>query len=209
MCGGQGTQFDGELHNGATWRCDTLEVWMQAKMVAFEDSMDEECKQALRDGANLILTGGEPTMQEGKLKHYIQWVRNTFNPDCYVEVETNGTILPTQEFRDMVNQFNISPKLKNSGNELSATWKPKVIEAYNNHPNAVFKFVVSDHTDYAEIREYYLDLVDPKKVWLMPAGENQDLLSNTKEVVAEMAKKYHHKLTNRLHIEIWDKKTGV
>ena len=26
MCGGNGTQRDGELHDGATWRCDTIEV---------------------------------------------------------------------------------------------------------------------------------------------------------------------------------------
>ena len=30
MCGGMGTQFDGELHNGAEFRCD-VEVWMQAQ----------------------------------------------------------------------------------------------------------------------------------------------------------------------------------
>ena len=37
MCGGQGTQFDGELHDGATWRCDTIEVWMKGKMKEFVD----------------------------------------------------------------------------------------------------------------------------------------------------------------------------
>jgi len=27
LCGGYGTQKDGKLHDGATWRCDTLDVW--------------------------------------------------------------------------------------------------------------------------------------------------------------------------------------
>lgn len=209
MCGGQGTQFDGELHNGATWRCDTLEVWLKATMVSFEDSIDEECKEALRKGAHLILTGGEPTMNEGKLKHYIDWVRNTFNPDCYVEVETNGTITPTEGFRERVNQFNVSPKLGNSGNELSARWKPETIKVLNQHEGTVFKFVITTPQDYAEIQERYLDIINHDKVWLMPSGENQQLLQESKQVVADMAKKYHYKMTDRLHIEIWDKKTGV
>lgn len=209
MCGGQGTQFDGELHNGATWRCDTLEVWTQATMKSFEDTIDEECKQALRNGANLILTGGEPTMNEGKLNHYIDWVRNTFNPDCYVEVETNGTITPSKGFRDRVNQFNVSPKLSNSGNEKTTRYKPETIKVLNQHEGTVFKFVISDMKDYGELVEDYVDIVDHSKIWLMPAGENQQLLNNSKQVVAEMAKKYNYKLTNRLHIEIWDKKTGV
>ena len=33
MCGGMGTQFDGELHNGAEFRCDTIEVWMKATSI--------------------------------------------------------------------------------------------------------------------------------------------------------------------------------
>ena len=209
MCGGQGTQFDGELHNGATWRCDTLEVWMQASMKTFDDTLDEESKQALRNGANLIITGGEPTMQDGKVTRYIDWIRETFNQNCYVEIETNGTITPSQQLRDRVNQFNVSPKLANSGNEKSTRWKPETIKVLNDHPGSVFKFVMTTMKDYDEIVLDYLDIIDRDKVWLMPSGENQELLNQSKQVVAELAKTKNHKLTTRLHIEIWDKKTGV
>ena len=43
----------------------------------------------------------------------------------------------------------------------------------------------------------------------MPAGENQELLNQNKKTVVELAKKNHLNFTTRLHIEIWNKKTGV
>ena len=209
MCGGLGTQFDGELHNGATWRCDTLEVWMKATMKHFDDCLDDESKEALRNGANLIITGGEPTMQDGKIQHFIDYVREVYNPDCYVEIETNGTITPTEGLRERVNQFNVSPKLANSGNEKASRWKPSTIKELNEHPGSVFKFVLTEEKDFAEIQELYLDIIDRDKVWIMPSGENQELLNQSKQNVAELCKKQGLKMTTRLHIEIWDKKTGV
>lgn len=208
MCGGQGTQFDGELHNGATWRCDTIEVWMTAQLKDFNDTLDDESKEALRNGAHLIITGGEPLMQQGKLVHYVNWIRDTFNPDCYVEIETNGTITPTEDMQKVISQWNCSPKLANSGNDYQIRYKPETLKVLNTL-NTQFKFVLSVEDDYIEIVEYYKDICSHDKIWLMPSGENQELLKQSKQIVAELAKKHYHKLTNRLHIEIWDKKTGV
>ena len=72
-----------------------------------------------------------------------------------------------------------------------------------------FKFVVSNEKDYNEIMEDYYELVDRNKIYLMPAGENQELLNETKEYVAELCKQEYFKFTTRLHIEIWNQKTGV
>jgi hypothetical protein len=43
----------------------------------------------------------------------------------------------------------------------------------------------------------------------MPAGENQELLNENKLNVVELAKKECVNFSTRLHIEIWNKKTGV
>ena len=43
----------------------------------------------------------------------------------------------------------------------------------------------------------------------MPAGENQDLLNDNKLNVVELAIENYVNFTTRLHIEIWNKKTGV
>ncbi len=43
MCGGMGTQFDGELHNEAEWRCDSVEVWMKALSKQYEEILPNDC----------------------------------------------------------------------------------------------------------------------------------------------------------------------
>ena len=207
MCGGNGTQFDKELHNGATWRCDTVEVWMQGKMKPFEECLDEESKKALVNGANLIMTGGEPMMNQDKVVEFVKWVRENLNKNTWVEVETNGTIPVTIETQTEVSQFNCSPKLSNSGNDKNIRYNKVVLEQLN-QLNTQFKFVISSEEDWKEVQEDFA-FIDKPKIWLMPAGENQELLNETKQVVAELAKEHYLKYTNRLHIEIWNQKTGV
>jgi organic radical activating enzyme len=208
MCGGMGTQFDGELHNGATWRCDTVEVWMRAQSIDFEKILPKECVNALKNNAHLIITGGEPTMQQEAVTEFIKWVRNKINRNVFVEIETNGTIEPSEDFREEVGLFNVSPKLSNSGNSKAQTLNPQAIKVFNK-VNSIFKFVVSNEKDYNEIMEDYYELVDRDKIYLMPSGENQELLNETKEYVAELCKQEYFKFTTRLHIEIWNQKTGV
>ena len=208
MCGGMGTQFDGELHNGAEWRCDTVEVWMNATAKEVQDVLPEDCIQAIKNGAHIILTGGEPTMQQAGLEEFIRYVKHNINPNAYFEVETNGTVMPTVFMFEQIHLWNCSPKLTNSGMDTSMTYKPDVIQALN-RKNTIFKFVVNSEKDWKEIQELYLHNVDREKVYLMPSGENQELLNQNKLNVVELAKENYLNFTTRLHIEIWDKKTGV
>lgn len=208
MCGGEGTQHDQQLHNGATWRCDTIEVWMKSRAKEFQDILPENCKEAIKKGANLIVTGGEPLMQQTNVIEFIKYVRDNYNKDCYVEIETNGTIAPTPEIAQLVNQWNCSPKLANSGMPNIKTYNTNAIEKLN-RLNTAFKFVLTTDMDWEEVKKFYFDIINPKKIWLMPSGSNQEELVKSKERVAEIAKNNYIKFTNRLHIEIWNKKTGV
>lgn len=206
MCGGMGTQNDGELHD-ATWRCDTIEVWMKSQSKEVEDILDDECIKALRNNAHLIITGGEPLMQQEGMIEFINYVDKKVS-NVFIEIETNGTIEPSKTLQRRINQWNCSPKLSNSGNSKYIFFNQNVIERLNTL-HTQFKFVVSAEQDWEEIKVTYLKLVDKDKVWLMPSGENQSLLNETKGLVADICKKEYLKFTSRLHIEIWDKKTGV
>jgi 7-carboxy-7-deazaguanine synthase len=208
MCGGEGTQHDQKLHNGATWRCDTIEVWMKSRAKEFKDILPEDCIKAIINGANLIITGGEPLMQQINIIEFIKYVRSELNKECYVEIETNGTIVPNPEISQLVNQWNCSPKLLNSGMPNLKTYNTNAIEKLNRF-NTAFKFVVSSDIDWEEIKKYYFDIINKNKIWVMPSGSNQEQLIKSKEIVAEIAKNNYIKFTNRLHIEIWNKKTGV
>jgi 7-carboxy-7-deazaguanine synthase len=208
MCGGMGTQFDGELHNGATWRCDTVEVWMRAKSKPFKDILPDDCLNAIMNDAHLIVTGGEPLMQQDAVKEFILFVRELINPNVFVEIETNGTIEPNEALKQQVDLFNVSPKLSNSGNDKSQTFNKKALKTFN-EISSIFKFVVSNEKDYEEIMADYSEIIDRDKVYLMPAGENQELLNQNKEYVAELCITEHFNYCTRLHIEIWNQKTGV
>jgi len=208
MCGGMGTQFDGELHNEAKWRCDTIEVWMKAQSKAFEDVLPKDCVEAIKNNAHLIITGGEPTMQQKAVVEFIRYVRANINEFVFVEIETNGTILPSEDLFYQIDLFNCSPKLSNSGNDVEQTFKPEVIAAINK-TNTIFKFVISNEEDWKEVRTLYYPIVNKEKIWLMPSGENQELISQTKQYVAELARDNYLNFTTRLHIEIWNQKTGV
>ena len=208
MCGGMGTQFDNQLHNDATWRCDTVEVWMKATSKNPSEILNKECRNAIKNDAHIILTGGEPTIQQAGLQEFINYVQKEINSNTYYEVETNGTIMPNEYMLENISLWNCSPKLTNSGNDVSMTFKKDVIKKLNNY-NTIFKFVVSNEKDYEEIMDLYIPLVSRDKVWLMPAGENIDLLNQNKEYVVDLCKKEHFNFSTRLHIEIWNKKTGV
>jgi len=208
ICGGQGTQFDKKLHNNATWRCDSIEVWMKGKAKSIDNILNEECIEALKNGANLIITGGEPCMQQDALIDFFLWLENNVAKDIYIECETNGTISPNK-IKHKINQFNCSPKLENSGNIKEIRINTEVLKEINQHQGSIFKFVISNKSDWKEIERDFLQYIDRDKIWLMPAGESQKELKETKKIVAEICKENYLKYTGRLQVEIWNKKTGV
>jgi organic radical activating enzyme len=165
-------------------------------------------KELIPDLHIIEFYGGEPLMQQVNVIEFIKYIRSELNKDCYVEIETNGTIAPIPEIVQLVNQWNCSPKLANSGMPILKTYNTNAIEKLN-RLNTAFKFVLTTDIDWAEITKFYFDIIDHKKIWLMPSGSSQDQLIKSKEIVAEIAKNNYIKFTNRLHIEIWNKKTGV
>ena len=167
MCGGLGTQFDQELHFNAKWRCDTIEVWMNGQAKSFESIFTDDQIQKLKNGWRLVITGGEPILQDAAIVSFIEYLRNK-GVKPYIEVETNGTIMPTIDLFEYVDQWNCSPKLESSGNGLSLRYVPEVLKEISKH-RAQFKFVIYSREDMAEIIENY-PFIQKYQIWLMPAG---------------------------------------
>lgn len=202
MCGGQGTQFDGMLHNNAKWRCDTIEVWMKGKALSFEEILDQAHINYLLEGAHLIITGGEPMLQQPAIIAYLE----SLGIPLYVEIETNGTIAPIDKMWMKVSQWNISPKLASSGNASAHIYKD-VLKEYDASPaNCAFKFVITGTEDIEEIASLELS---PSKIWLMPAASDTNALSNLSGLVAELAMRYGYNYSHRLQVAIWNQTTGV
>lgn len=197
------------LCQSASWVCDSIDVWKKGIKTQFSEVLTDDEVQRLFDGAHLIFTGGEPLMHQKKIIEYIEYFRefNGFVPT--IEVETNGTIMPSQEMLDVVDYWNCSPKLANSGEPYERRVKPLVITELNKQNNVIFKFVIQKKEDCLDVFQDYGEHISNKNYVFMPAGDTQELLNETRPIVAEQCINLGVRYSERLHIVIWNQKTGV
>ena len=158
---------------------------------------------------NVILTGGEPMLQQPALVELIKILRSK-SSDYRFEVETNGTLSPTPAFDEHIDQYNVSPKLENSGNLLRLREKPAAMRFFAASPKANFKFVIAQKTDLEEVlgllKTYF---IAPEKVWLMPEGTSARTLAQRRKWLVEICKNQGFRYSDRLHVQIWGAKKGV
>lgn len=161
------------------------------------------------DCKNIVLTGGEPMMHQKDLIDLMQKLRNA-DQNYWFEVETNCTLAPTATFDQLINQYNVSPKLMNSGNSQKLREKELPYRFFAGSSKAVFKFVIEEENDLKEV----LDLIDkyniePDKVYLMPQGTSKDQLITKQQWLIEICKTHGFNFSDRLHIHIYGEKRGV
>lgn len=192
------------------WRCDTIEVWQKGEKFPFQTVLSTEQVHRLRRGAHLIITGGEPLLQQESIVEYLKWFSNEFNIFPFVEIETNGTILPNKQLSALVDLWNVSPKLKSSGESVIRRVKTPVLSHFNKM-NTIFKFVIVGMEDWLEIADVYLMtfVIDKNKIWLMPAASTIKELLEKNQVVSKIALEKQVNFCTRLQVEIWNKTTGV
>jgi 6-pyruvoyltetrahydropterin 2'-reductase len=202
LCGGIGTDKDGQLHDGATWRCDTIEVWLKGSEISVNDIAVEYLEQPKH--TRLIITGGEPLLQQKAIIELLELIP----PSRLIEIETNGTIMPDPYLWNRV-QWNVSPKLANSGMSKEKRIHGLVLNRLAQF-DSQFKFVISNADDLDEVFEIIHAHDLPRaKIWLMPAAETREQLYEVGPRVIALAKQHGLNFSNRLHIQIWDAKTGV
>lgn len=191
---------------GATWECDTGYSWdwtthdpqEQARRVPVSDV----AAWARGQGVDLlIVTGGEPMLQQDKLIAFARQVA-----PMRIQVETNGTIAPAPELAALVELFVASPKLSNSGVAYQRRIKPPVLRTLLEQ-GAVFKFVAVDEADLDEIAalvgEHDLD-----PVWVMPAGRDAETVLRRQRELVDAVIKRGWNLTSRLHTLLWEDARG-
>ena len=154
-------------------------------------SLDAQCKQ-------VVITGGEPLLQ---MKELELLCTRLVDSGYGIEIETNGTISPTSQLMLLVEQFNCSPKLKHSQNDMRVANRPEVLKHFAQRPNVFFKFVIANEDDIPEV----LDLVKTNgimqhQVYLMPEGQTKEEQELKEQQVRSLCEKHSFNFSPRLHI---------
>lgn len=157
------------------------------------------------DVALIVISGGEPLQQQKRL---IPLVRSLRDRSIAVEIETNGTIAPTDELVSLGVRFNVSPKLAHSGEPESRRIKPSALQKLHKTPGVAFKFVCRTHDDLAEVAALQ-ERTGLAPVWIMPEGKNQlDVTRHLSDIAGEVVRRGWN-LSTRLHVLAWGDRRGV
>jgi 6-pyruvoyltetrahydropterin 2'-reductase len=195
--------------------CDTIDVWPEGNEYSFDEifEMFESINliNKFKQGQHLIITGGSPLKQEKQLINFINSFIKKYNFKPYIEVENEVVLFPTPEFVSLINWWNNSPKLNNSGMKYKTRIKPLVLSYMGSLPNSTFKFVISSENDWNEIKEVFIDtnFINKNQILLMPEGQTQEELNKNRELTVELAIKEGVRFCDRLHITIWNKRVGI
>ena len=149
---------------------------------------------------HLVITGGEPLLQQLSIIELLKKLGQKW----YVEIETNGTIIPKPELINLVDQFNFSPKLTNSGADLKEIYK-KTIPELNKIKQSWFKFVIDEPNDLKEID----DKIDKKKIILMPQATTKEEILKKGQWINKYCIDKGYLFSTRDHILKYGKMRGV
>lgn len=157
----------------------------------------------LKKHKHWVFTGGEPLLQDSLVVNLIQWLE----PD-YVEIETNGTLLPSEELQRLVDQWNISPK--ESRFQLQTLNTSPNILAMKKLNRKTVKFVYVDKESEKFIDELVMKFeINPLTIWIMPEGRSKEDQEKLQQHVWNYCLKKGYKFSPRLQATVWDIKRGV
>ena len=198
-----------ECNLKCTW-CDTKYTWdwknysyaKEVKEITIKDVKQILEKSSIR---HLVITGGEPLMQQNDLAELVTFLK----PEFYVEVETNGTILPNNALTTLVDQWNVSPKTKNSGNPEELCEERECYVFFSKQKNCYFKYVVEGSSDLTEIKKLISKYeLDKNKVLLMPQATTKSEIISREKIVSKMAKESKLSYSPRMHVSMWGNQRG-
>jgi len=198
----------GRCNQACTW-CDTRFTWdweqFDPAIELHEMSVDDVVARLDAMSVDMVVvSGGEPMLQQRALEPLLRAIKDR---GWRVEIETAGTIAPAMA-DGLVDQWNVSPKLANSGNPLERRYKPEVLRAFESTGRAIFKFVACEPSDLEEVDAIVAEC-GLTGIWVMPEGTDAATLERRSAGVAEDVIKRGWNLTTRLHILIWGDRRGV
>lgn len=203
----------GACNLSCSW-CDTPYTWDSARFnlrAELTPRTAEDIIGQLLPGVPLVVSGGEPLLHQAN-GAFTGVLRQARYDGIEIHVETNGTILPTEEVAALVDVFAVSPKMWHAGDHrgrdarLHPAW-PGLAMA---HRDTFLKVVVQSAEDVGWVAQYADEIRWPTdRVWVMPLGTHPaDLMEIWPEIATEAAR-YRINATQRLHVLAWGDTKGT
>ncbi len=159
------------------------------------------------DCRHLVITGGEPMLQQSELASLLPPLQQC---GFDFEIETNGTIVPTEPLVNSIGQWNVSPKTSNSENSVDCRERSEAYAYFRKLPNAYFKYVVSSDEDLNEIMNLIAKYQIPRsRVILMPEASSEHELLEKNAWLSAICKINGFRFTTRLQIILYGNKRGT
>jgi organic radical activating enzyme len=202
----------GGCNLSCSW-CDSAETWdarrFDLRQTLTRVPVEEIVTRLLvGDPGIVVITGGEPLLHQNQ-DGWRALIGALLLAGVEVEVETNGTVTPTEHTARSVTRFNTSPKLTHSADPASKRIRPDALAALVATGKAAFKFVCRTAADVAEtalLAETYG--LPPGSVWIMPEGTDSPTITQRLGEIADHAIAAGFNLSTRLHVHCWGDEKG-
>ncbi len=149
-------------------------------------------------------TGGEPLLQQDTIQHLIL----SFLPK-WVEIETNGTILPNEVVAQFIDQYNVSPKEKRFQLPQSKP-EPIILANKNILAKSIVKFVYSDIASRRFIKKIESEyLISRDQIWVMPEGKTRKEQLAREKFVWLWCVRMEYNFSPRLHTNLFNLTRGL
>lgn len=186
-----------------TWDWDAYDYSKEVEKVGVPDVLRRVKEHPSR---RVVITGGEPLLQQRALVPFLAGLPEDFA----VEVETNGTLLPLEALLRRVTQWNVSPKLSNSGEPRDRAVAPAALGALRDTGRAWLKLVVASEEDAVEAATLVDETRWPRgRVLFMPQASARERLLALAPRVKDWSRAHGVAASPRLHVERWDGRRGV
>lgn len=198
----------GRCNLDCSW-CDTPYTWDWSRFDPAEELSREATAGVLARLEPMrpdlvVITGGEPLLQQTGL---VGLLEGCLARGWSVEVETNGTIAPLPALVPLVQRWNVSPKLANSGVSLRQRIRPDALAGLLATGAAVFKFVVTQVGELDEVADI-VNAHQLRPVWIMPEGRDTPTIVDGARRLADGVLERGWNLSPRLHVLLWGDERG-
>jgi 7-carboxy-7-deazaguanine synthase len=189
--------------------CDTPYTWDWARFDPAAELAEQPVTAIVdeleaMDVDRVVVTGGEPLLQQRRL---LPLLDAAVARGWAVEIETNGTLAPSEATSAAVERFNVSPKTSNSGVARERAIVPDALAALLATGKAAFKFVATGVDDLDEIAAV-VEEHGLAPVYVMPEGTDAATVTARGRALADAVTARGWHLTTRLHVLLWGDERG-